>query len=99
MTETLQQMMVANLATIVMAIAGGIWAWARISNRSKANTHIAKEARDKAEAVEKDLAAFKLEAAKDYASNKLIETLGGKIMDEIHSLRDRVDRVLDRHPE
>jgi hypothetical protein len=96
MSDLFWQSLGANLFSIATVFVGGVWAWAKISSRSKANTHIAKEARDEAAALRKEFHDFKLQVAKEYASLQLIEGFRDQIMTEFHALRDRVDRVLDR---
>lgn len=85
---TLPLVGIVTLASILASVAA---AWA-LTRRS------AEQAESKASAVERDLADFKLEVAKNYASHNSLMAALKPLLDEMHQLRDRIDRMIDGRP-
>ena len=72
------------LTTIVLlaGAVGGVWWRLHVNIRS----------------VEKDLDAYKLEVAKNYATNNAISQVEERVVQAIERLGDRLDRFLERGP-
>jgi flavin-dependent dehydrogenase len=71
---------------IVASIAASYGAVRAIVNRTEA----------KAEGTAKELSDFKIEVAKTYASHDNMKAVIKPLLDEMHALRDRIDRLIDR---
>jgi len=71
----------------------GGWVIARQKGESAADT--AKEAKATIEAVKADLAAFKTEVARDYASAKMVEQVESRVVSAIDRLGDRLDNIVE----
>lgn len=82
-------------------------AWAvRAEARSRANSVAAAEARlaaldarERADEIRADLAAFREQAARDYVTTAMLMKIKDEIAIEIRRLGDRFDRWFDRHVE
>ena len=72
-------------------------AWSRRVSSGESAKEIASAALAKAEAAEANLAAFKAEVAKDYASNAMILQLETRLVAAIDRIGDRLDRAFERH--
>lgn len=96
---------VLQFAVLAVTVAGavlGVW-WRMVLRIQSAKD----EAEDKIEALRqlveknraeaaKNLDAFKLDAAKEYATTTMIEQVEERVVAAINRLGDRLDRVLDR---
>lgn len=74
-------------ATLLLAILGGVWRI--LSNEIRA-------VRAEAQAAREDLAAYKLEVAKEYASTSHLKEVEIRLVTTIESLTQRIDRLIDR---
>jgi uncharacterized membrane-anchored protein YhcB (DUF1043 family) len=88
----------ADIQMLVGVAIGGILLWWRVETRVSSG---AIKAQAKAEQVEKDFNAFKLEVAKNYATNGFIrdveERLGerfDKIVAELHGMRSDFQKAM-----
>lgn len=74
-----------------LAIAGaigGVWKYLQVQIASNA---------EKLGQTERDLAAFKLQVAREYATMSVIKNIEERILAAVERLGDRLDRVIDRN--
>lgn len=81
-------MSVAITILTLAASIGGAWAVTR---------HLASRAADRVDALERDLATFKIQVAQNYVANDVLIRLEERVVDSIMRLGDRLDRILERH--
>ena len=81
-----------SIAITVLTLAvsiGGAWAVTR---------HLASRAAERVDALERDLATFKVRVAQNYVANDVLMRLEERIVDSIIRLGDRLDRIfMERH--
>jgi hypothetical protein len=71
---------------VVASIAGSYGAVRAIITRTEA----------KSDETAKKLSDFQIEVAKTYASHDNMKAVIKPLLDEMHALRDRIDRLIDR---
>lgn len=81
------------LAVAFMGFYGG---WVTRVAKGESGAEAARVALAATEAVRADLAAFKTEVARDYASNRMIEHMEERLVTAIERLGDRLDSWVDR---
>lgn len=84
---------IGMFACAALGLAGG-W-FARVMKGENA-AEAARVALAAVETVRADLAAFKTEVARDYASNRMIEQMEERLVKAIERLGDRMDAWIDR---
>jgi DNA-directed RNA polymerase subunit L len=81
---TLQLLLAAG--GVIASIAASYGAVRAIVNRTEV----------KAEKTSEDLSLFKIKVAETYASHDAMKAVIKPLLDEMHQLRDRIDRLIDR---
>lgn len=84
-----------GLGAFLLAAIGFVAGWVGRIIKGEAAAENAKAATAKAEKVEADLAAFKTEVARDYASAKMVEQVEGRVVSAIDRLGDRLDNIVE----
>lgn len=79
-----------GLALSALTFYGG---WVASRTRGEDAAKAAKSAHQRIDAFTKELADFKAEVARDYASNRMIEQMEARLVTAINRLGDRLDRV------
>lgn len=76
------------ITIVSLAVSGGI-AWGIVRHQSA-------RSEERIDVLERDLAAFKIEAARKFVTDDMLVRLEERIVDSINRLGDRLDRILER---
>lgn len=82
-------MPLSQIWPILIGVASMAMSWAL--TRSSADRAI-----HKAEHVERDLAEFKVQAAGRFVTDEMLSKVESRIVEEIHRLGSRLDRLVDK---
>lgn len=88
---------IAILALAVTVIGGGT-AWVLRFGRIEAAAEVAREARAETEKLAKELAEFKVDVARNYATAAMVAAVESSVVAAINRLGDRMDRIFERAP-
>jgi hypothetical protein len=89
MVEQITPALFLTIITIVVSIAGG---WAITRQTAENAQRAAAEAKALADAVQKQLADFKVEAVQRFATDEMLAAVKTEITEAINRLSDRLDR-------
>jgi hypothetical protein len=83
------------LLTLITAICSVAAAWALTKRTAEAAKETADAANKKASDLERQLAEFKIEAAKRFATDETLAGVRSEVVEAINRLADRLDRVIE----
>lgn len=87
-------LIVAVLALALTAL-GGLVTWVVRFTKAENSSETARNALTKAEALEKELAGFRVEVARNYATAAMVTAVAGQMEAAVNRLADRLDRILE----
>lgn len=83
------------LAGFILTALGVYAGWVARIMKGESAADTAKKAQDTADSAVRELAAFKTEVARDYASAKMVEQVESRVVSAIDRLGDRLDNIVE----
>lgn len=80
---------------LAITVAGLISAWAIRINKGERGETSAQKAHNRIDTLAQIVNDFRQEVARDYASNRMIEQMEGRLVTAIERLGDRLDRAFE----
>ena len=88
---------IALTALAVTALGGGV-AWVLRFGKAESAVDVATRAQAAADAISKELAEFRIEVARDYATTSTLASVERAVTEAFNRLSDRIDRLLELRP-